>query len=1049
MNKEVDFLNSTSYESKKEPSDDTMAEWNIDNAIEEQHQNNQQLSTDDEITSVNPLSIGEILKQNAARDSVNKYLNNLKREISSTTEKKTKNNIKALMPVEWNNDGNQFAGKHFSVTDPPGTETLCYEVYICIDHTKDATYYSMEPVNHAEEELAGGNIRRTFYIDDPQNAGNRLVLVVINDTHIIVFRACLIEDEVRFSSKATTLRNNINTNIGHGSSIKNSGCYDLSGLTENQIIQITHGEPSCEVSANLDSNAIIIDPVTKEQVLRSVYFDELKKEWKATVKIFPHRSYFILQIHYQDGEKYKKIDLATLGYYYAKGIKGYPKDLETAISFLESNDSPRAQYYLSQLLLDEELIKDETTAVDYLKRAASGGEENAILELYAIYTETEIDIKTLLPYIDPLVVLESHTGQFLNACFRELIGDGSLESIFSMYYASALQGYKPAQCRISIFHSSEGEKWKNLVTREECYDYFIKTMSENSGDVEHCLGSVLLYGWEFDNTPRKTNAGLRLLSSACRKGNISAVSELVEYSINNDSGFLYLDSIEYLYSLIAAKEDAFELVSLLEGLQHLELGNSRIDVLESIIERLSILSKAFESINNPKKLYNLANRLLNIEPPHRQADQIAKKALERAVRLDNSYATAINDLAWIYKNGRGAETDYKKAQELFEKALNLGCIASAKNLGVMFEQGNGVIQDIEKAKYYYNIGAAAGNKNCAERLKVIAEKETIEKKKAMENVLLNMDEIQKTVNRIDYTTQQIKTQMDNLVAFAENDLQKWLKQQKSDLHTIQSGQEYDSAVDSYIHTASAYINSNVQTEAIVVQQEKENLQNIFGDIWNHLLPTTQTSLISAAVMWRCCSGITNEDFDYSGVCISATSALEGELKKIFYHDLQKYISQKYGDVESLSLIEVKNIWPEELLNITWADYKRRKNRGEEPILSLGHNFTMGKLPFLFGKNSNNKQLLLGRMNEYLQTVVKKEYAHNPLKAFNDYSDPKNFVNQCEKVRIKYRNPAAHTDVLSKDCAYECYNTIVGKVDALLYRTEIAGLILSLYSFLEN
>lgn len=90
------------------------------------------------------------------------------------------------------------------------------------------------------------------------------------------------------------------------------------------------------------------------------------------------------------------------------------------------------------------------------------------------------------------------------------------------------------------------------------------------------------------------------------------------------------------------------------------------------------------------------------------------------------------------------------------------------------------------------------------------------------------------------------------------------------------------------------------------------------------------------------------------------------------------------------------------------------------------------------------------MKEYLGTIVDEDNYEEPLKTFNDYSNDKSFVKQCESIRTLYRNPAGHVEVLPRESAEECYNRIVGvgKLDAFKFTNEIQGLIMMLYSKLR-
>jgi hypothetical protein len=103
------------------------------------------------------------------------------------------------------------------------------------------------------------------------------------------------------------------------------------------------------------------------------------------------------------------------------------------------------------------------------------------------------------------------------------------------------------------------------------------------------------------------------------------------------------------------------------------------------------------------------------------------------------------------------------------------------------------------------------------------------------------------------------------------------------------------------------------------------------------------------------------------------------------------------------------------------------------------------LQYLFYKKKSANQALI---KPYLQSIVKKDYYSNPGKAMNDFNNPNSFVKQIETVRVSYRNPAAHSEIILKDIAEECYQQIIGKGEAYRHETKVLGLIMLLYEFLE-
>ena len=355
-----------------------------------------------------------------------------------------------------------------------------------------------------------------------------------------------------------------------------------------------------------------------------------------------------------------------------------------------------------------------------------------------------------------------------------------------------------------------------------------------------------------------------------------------------------------------------------------------------------------------------------------------------------------------------------------------------------------LVDDPEKAKEIYeeNVELVVALKKEIE--KYLQPSQNEEQEFPVEKMMEYFKRFEAMLGDIKRTGDDINNKVTSLVRFVETDMQTWIS-------TNRPRTDDEALVEQFAHRAMDYINAHVQSSNQKVQEEENHLQNVFGNIWNRLLPSTQTSLISAGVLWNLCANISVAGFDYSGIIIAATSALESELKRVFYTDFQTYMVETYGDPLKQTAEKTYAVWPERLLSKTKVEYDNEISRGSASLPQLADSFTMGTLPYMFyDKNASQKSLLQNRMKEYLKTIVRAEYYGAPLKAFNDYADENNFVRQCESIRTLYRNPAGHVDVLSRESAEECYTRVVGvgKVDAFRFAHEVQGLIMTLYGYLK-
>ena len=81
----------------------------------------------------------------------------------------------------------------------------------------------------------------------------------------------------------------------------------------------------------------------------------------------------------------------------------------------------------------------------------------------------------------------------------------------------------------------------------------------------------------------------------------------------------------------------------------------------------------------------------------------------------------------MYRAGLGAEADYSKAKELYEKAIASGPALAQYNLDLMYEEGQGVEQDYAKAIECYKKAADNGNTYAKKKINDMDEQQNPEK----------------------------------------------------------------------------------------------------------------------------------------------------------------------------------------------------------------------------------------------------------------------------------------------------------------------------------
>ena len=258
-------------------------------------------------------------------------------------------------------------------------------------------------------------------------------------------------------------------------------------------------------------------------------------------------------------------------------------------------------------------------------------------------------------------------------------------------------------------------------------------------------------------------------------------------------------------------------------------------------------------------------------------------------------------------------------------------------------------------------------------------------------------------------------------------------EQKSSLPTESSmrfldEQQIEQIQAKFIDETAAKIANSLQGKTVSVEKEEALLKGMFGEHWSKLDQYTRKSLLSARVLFDQCQSPAFASLDHSGVVVSATSALENELKKRLFVGYQLFMKNKLGVADY-------NKWPELLV------FRNRK--GE---VVLNKSFTLGSLPYLFEGTDKDKEYL----SEYLCSILSANYLDKGILAFTTPQVGKeSFVDKCEKIRLSYRNAAAHTGPVDRTKAEECCNAIIGPSEASEKIGQVQGLLYDLVQMTGN
>ena len=165
-----------------------------------------------------------------------------------------------------------WKGKYFSITDPKGVNTVIYEVYKTDKEFLDKyPKYTVERLN-STEQIVGDLKKKTFYVEDPQDKGNQLIIFSFAKEKVIINNGILINNEVKISKKPIPFKFNT--------------------LYSKEAMEFKN----FQYTPNLKRAITIIDPETTEEIKPVLYYDEKTDEVKGKCKLKPNKSYFTFEI---------------------------------------------------------------------------------------------------------------------------------------------------------------------------------------------------------------------------------------------------------------------------------------------------------------------------------------------------------------------------------------------------------------------------------------------------------------------------------------------------------------------------------------------------------------------------------------------------------------------------------------------------------------------------------------------------------------------------------------------------------------------------------
>ncbi len=164
-------------------------------------------------------------------------------------------------------------GKHFSITDPKDVNTVIYQLNKTDKEEvlKGSPKFTIERLEFSEE-LRENATRKTFFVDNPKEEGNQLIILSFANNRVVVNMGILQNDKVKISKKPMPVK------------------FDTL-YSENET-----SFKEFKYTPNLKRPISIIDPVTTEEIKPTLYFDKETNEVKGKCMLQPNKPYFAFEI---------------------------------------------------------------------------------------------------------------------------------------------------------------------------------------------------------------------------------------------------------------------------------------------------------------------------------------------------------------------------------------------------------------------------------------------------------------------------------------------------------------------------------------------------------------------------------------------------------------------------------------------------------------------------------------------------------------------------------------------------------------------------------
>lgn len=444
---------------------------------------------------------------------------------------------------------------------------------------------------------------------------------------------------------------------------------------------------------------------------------------------------------------------------------------------------------------------------------------------------------------------------------------------------------------------------------------------------------------------------------------------------------------------------------------------------------------------------------------------------------DQDFAEAQYKLGVLYEDGRGVPENQAEAVKLFILAAEHGHTEAKYKAGCCYQYGDGVDKNYEKAIIEFTLAAEKGHKDARRHLDDLRDKihiskeleQEIEKRKQAEILWEQAEKELAELQSMEQDTDELSDRelLVQLLAVAKENLavskatSTEVTEVRSDTTEIKAdvkrivevmndvGSEikdlrtlYKDDMDKFFREAEAKVNRELETSIKEpLKNARETLQLHFGDIWDKLLEDTRKSLVSSWTMWEQCKNYKDGSFDFSGIIICATGALENELKRIMFYGLTSYMLsnpdgapikdkiQSFAKTDFFTLATISYICSGGIkidkTKFEGAEKDIFDQLREDYLKSIMFDDIMTKYKYKVGINDRNNKGLrpVTRYTDFFTKWI-FDLDGMPVSKANGFHDDGSLVAKIEYIKENFRNKSAHTDTISGYAAEECCDMII-------------------------